>query len=211
MAETIESFVAKLQAEGVEIGQQAAEKIRADATREAAEIIADARRQGQEIVSDAQREAQSILARARTDMELAARDTILNLRDALSRLLSAVLAREVGAKLNDGEFLGKLLHDLVVQYAQADAAHCGQFEVNVSHEVQKKLTDCAIHEMIDRSADTGSASIDVKAALSGAGFEYKVSGPTVEVTVESVVSALAEIVAPELRELLDRASAHGEG
>lgn len=211
MVETIESFVAKLQSEGVEAGQRAAEGIRADADKQVTEIIADAEKQAQKIISDARTEGQSILARTRTDVELAARDTILNLRDTLGRLLTAVLREAAGERLSDSEFLGKLLHDLVVQYAQAEIGNRSEFDVNVSPDVQKKLTDWAIHEIIDRSTETGNVNINMKATLSGAGFEYNVTGATVEVTLESVVSVLGEMVGPKLRELLDRAMAQGEG
>jgi hypothetical protein len=45
-------------------------------------------------------------------------------------------------------------------------------------------------------------SVNLHGALSTAGFEYKVSGGTVEVTPESVVQVLSEIVTPQLQQLI---------
>ena len=54
-----------------------------------------------------------------------------------------------------------------------------------------------------QSAHAAGMSIILKGHLARAGFEYKVDGGTVEVTPESVVETLKELISPSLRELLD--------
>jgi vacuolar-type H+-ATPase subunit E/Vma4 len=205
MPETIESFVAKLQAEGVEAGKQAAEKLKANAKKQAEKTLADAQEQAEKIVADAKAEAENTLTRGRTELSLAARDTVLKLRDSLDRALSAILAEGVKAKLEDTDFLSQVLHELVVLYAQADREHRTLVKINVPKALHEQLVGWAFQEIGKDLQDAPSPSIDLKGTLSQAGFEYEVSGATVEVTLDAVVETLREMVAPALRDLLDEA------
>ena len=58
MAESIESFVAKLQAEGVQAGKDAAEKIREEARQQAREIVQHARSEADKIIAEARSQAE---------------------------------------------------------------------------------------------------------------------------------------------------------
>ena len=62
-----------------------------------------------------------------------------------------------------------------------------------------------MHEMSSGGGEGKQVSIDLKGTLSGAGFEYAVSGATVEMTLESVVEVLSRLVAPDLRGIVERA------
>ena len=202
MAETIESFVAKLQTEGVEAGQQAAEKLRGEARQDAETIVADATAEAKKIVADATAEAESILARSQTELKLAARDAAMRLRDALGRALSAALARGVEQKLGETDFLGNLLHELVMLYCKSDAAGGKTIRIDVPESMRNALTHWAVTEIgCDGSKHV---TIDLKGTLKQAGFEYTVAGATVEVTVDSVVDVLSELVGPSIRALFDQ-------
>ena len=121
MAESIEAFVAKLQQEGVQAGRQEAEKLRADAEAQAEQIVKDAQAQAEKIISDARAEGERILSRSKADLELAARDTVLRLQEALCEALRAVISRGVEKPLSDVDFVGKALHEIITTYARADA------------------------------------------------------------------------------------------
>ncbi len=205
MAESIESFVAKLQQEGVVAGKADAEKIRQQARGEADEIVRKARAQAESIVADARRQAQETLTRSQSELDLAARDVVLRLRQTLSRMLTAVLAQPTREKLSDAKFLGDLLHDMVMAYVKADLGRKEELRINVSCDMQHELARWAIEEIgRDRSEGHG-VSIDLKGTLREAGFEYQTSRSVVEVTEDSVVKALADLVSPGMRELLDKA------
>ncbi len=209
MADTIESFVAKLQTEGVQAGQAAADKLRAEAAAEAEKVVADAKADAEKIVADANAEAENILARSRTELQLAARDAAMRLRDALGRALSAALASGVEQKLGETEFLGKLLHDIVMLYSTSDAKGTKTVKINVPKDMRQSLTDWAVREIGDDTKDR-HVGIDLKGTLKQAGFEYTVAGATVEVTVDSVVEVLSELVGPNIRELFDQGLAGGD-
>ncbi|HPK04156.1 MAG TPA: hypothetical protein PLS90_17055 [Candidatus Sumerlaeota bacterium] len=210
MAETIESFVSKLQKDGVEAGRQEAEKIKAEASQAAEKLLADAKKQAEQIVADAEKQAKSLQDRSRTELELAARDIVLKLRDALGRAIGAVLAAGAGQKLQDVEFLGSMLHDLILKYAEADIEHGGRIQIDVPEEIRQKLVDWALREMGQDKLEGLKISLDLKGTLAQAGFEYNLTGATVEVTLESVVEMLTKMVSPAMRELLDRAMASGD-
>ena len=203
MAETIEAFVAKLRQEGVEAGREAAEKHLAKARQEADAILADARVQARKMLSNAQAQAEASQAKARTDLELAARDITLRLRDSLSRAVRQVLAAGAREQLADPEFLGGLLREIVLEYVEADIAKKSSFRITVTPEMRERLAQWALARL--RQPELAGVSIDLKGTLAQDGFEYRAEGAGIEVTVDSVVEALSELVNPALREMLSRA------
>ena len=209
MADTIESFVAKLRQEGVEAGRQEAEKLRAAARREADQVLAQAHTQARKIADDARAQADATLARSKSDLELAARDVALGLREVLSRAIREVLRAGAEKPLTDTDFLSKLLYDIVMQYVQADIGENATIKINVPPEVQQKLTGWALQHLHKRP-DMGGASIDLLGTLAEAGFVYQTDGANVEVTLSSVVDALSELISPNLRDILPRAMAGQE-
>ena len=207
MAETIESFVAKLQAEGVQAGEEAARRIRGEAEREAEATAERARQQAAMIVAEAERQAAETVARGKTQLDLAARDTVLRLRDALNRALAAVIARGGEAGLKDAAFLKEVLRELVMLYARRDVAGGSDITVNVTPELHGAIADWAMRELRTAAGGAPGISVELTKSLAQAGFEYTVEGATIEVTLSSVASMLSELVAPELRATIDRALA----
>lgn len=206
MAETIESFVAKLQAEGVQAGRQEADKIRSEAQRQAGETLRQAKAQADKIVAEAQASAQSLLTRAKTELELAARDALFRLRESISQAIQAILAERARRQLADANFLSQVMRELVLLYGQADAERKTNIRFNVPPDIQEKLAGWVMGEL-HKAAQAANASVDLHGTLSSAGFEYRANGATVEVTVESVVQTLKDLVGPELKNVLDRAVA----
>jgi V/A-type H+-transporting ATPase subunit E len=209
MADTIEAFVARLQAEGVEAGRKEAEQLKDDARKEAEAIAADARKEADGIVARARNEAESIVTRGRTELELAARDTVLRLRESLNRALEAVLAAHARETLSDSSFLGKVLHDIVLTYTRADAEGSRRIEINIPPEQQEELRKWALKEIGQERLEGLHPCIDLKATLKTVGFEYSAEGGRVEVTEESVVEMLKELVSPRLREVVENAVEQG--
>ncbi|MGC9454021.1 MAG: hypothetical protein ACP5HU_04080 [Phycisphaerae bacterium] len=205
MAETIESFVQKLQQDGVEAGRAEAEKIRAEAREEAERIVADARSRAESIVEEANRQAEDRRRKTETELTLAARDSVHRLREALNRAMKAVVAHGVEQKLSDIEFLGEVLHELIIMYAQSDIDRKQGIEINLPGETRDKLVQWALNEIGQDALDAMHIGIDLKGKLRTVGFEYTVSGGTVEVTRESVVETLAEMISPELQRVLAEA------
>ena len=206
MGETIESFVAKLQAEGVQAGQEEAKKLRAEASQQAEQIAQQAKQQAEKIVADARQEAEKLLSRSQSELRLAARDTVHRLREALERALREVLAHGAEQKLSDPDFLGNLLHELIILYAQADIEQKNRITIDLRPDLRDKLLAWALQETAQK-AEAAGLRMDLKGTLKEAGFEYGVSGAKVEVTLSSVAETLSEMVGPKLREVIAQAVA----
>ncbi len=207
MTESIETFVSRLHQEGIQAGQAEAEKIRAQARREAEHILQDARQQAQRILVQAQDQAASALEKGRNELQLAARDAILTLRDKIKQILQAILAGTVKQHLDDSNFLISLLRDIILQYAHEEHENIRDIKINLTPDQHKKLIEWAIDETHRAALDSvlqKKINIDLKGTLKQAGFEYQVDGATIEVTVESVVAILMRFVSPGLNQLLDQ-------
>lgn len=205
MAQTIESFVEKLQTEGVDAGKKAADELLGEARSQADQIIAEANEKAAGIVADAQAEAGRNSERERNDLDLAIRDAVLAFRSRISEAVGALLVHEVGKSLSDTDFLVKLIGDIVASYAHEDARSGEQIRISVNPDATAAITDWALKYL--SSDNPEHAHVDLKSTLKTVGFEYRVSESTVEVTLESIVDVLREQVNPQLRDVLDRALA----
>jgi len=201
MADTIESFVEKLQQEGVAAGRTEAEKLIADARSQAEKIIADAQGQAEKILADAQTQAEQTVQRGREELQLAARDVMGRLRQAVASAVGAVLAKGAADALRDKDFLAGLIRDVVGQFAAQDAKGVWPIEVSVSDEMLKDLSQRALAAAAGQAED--GSRVSLAGQLKGAGFEYDAAGGTVEVTAESIAAVLGEMIAPRLREMID--------
>lgn len=203
MPESIESFVKKLQSEGVDAGKMAAEKIKKEAKQEAEKILSGARAEAEKIIAKAKSDAEKQLSRGQTELELAARDAILTLRESIGRALSAMLAQNIEKKLSDPDYLGKILREVITAYAEADSKQQPLMEINISKKVRNKLNDNVLEDLF-RNFDEKQDKIVLKTTLAKAGFEYKIRGATVEVTPDSLSELILEMVSPALQETLDK-------
>ena len=201
MPESLESFVKKLQSEGVEAGKVAAEKIRKDARREAEKILADAKAGAEQIVAKAESDAKRQLSRAQDELELAVRDAILKLGEALGDVLSAMLAGRVEKKLSEPDYIGEIMREVIIAYAGADAAQAPRIEINIPETMRDKLKDSALDDLF-RNLQGNPDSLDLKFTFSKPGFEYKIHGATVEVSPDSVSELLSEMLNPDLQDII---------
>jgi hypothetical protein len=94
---------------------------------------------------------------------------------------------------------------VVVQYAEQDAAKGKVVSLNVNKEMMDAVTSWAVQYVGKKDMDKVRAHIDLKGQLKSRGFEYTVSGSTVEMTVDSIVEVLKQHMTPAMRDVLDRA------
>ncbi len=202
MPESIESFVKKLQSEGVEAGKDAAEKIKKDARREVEKILDDARADAEKIVAKAESDAKRQLSRAQNELELAVRDAILKLGESLGRVLSVMLARRAKQKLSEPDYIGEIMREVIIAYARADGGQAPWIEVNIPKKMRDKLNDSALEDLC-QNLQGERDKLALKSTFSKAGFEYKIQGATVEVSPDSVSELLSEMVNPDIQEIID--------
>jgi len=203
MPETIESFVKKLQDEGITAGKEAAEKIKNEAEREADNIIADAKARADQILAQVQDDVDRQLDRMQTELELAVRDAILKISETISRVLSAILTRKIENHLSDPDYLGQMIRDVINAYAIADAAQLTDIKINISDKMGENFNRDILKNLFQGLNEEQEKTI-LQTSLSKAGFEYTIDGATVEVTPDSVSELISEMVGPQLQEILDK-------
>jgi V/A-type H+-transporting ATPase subunit E len=206
MPKNIEAFVETLKSEGVDAGKIAAQKIEAEAQAQADQIVTQAKAQADVIISEAEAEANKIKSRMDSSLELATRDALLTLKEKLSQLLNALLAREVGKALSSEDTLAAVLREVIPAYAKMDAKASVPADIVVPETLKGKLLESTLKELVKTLKNKGIQA-DVKNSLAQAGFEYKIEGSTVEVSTDSVTALLADMIDPELRHILDSAIA----
>ena len=207
MPKNIEAFVETLKSEGVDAGKKAAEKIEAEAQAQADQIVTQARAQADAIIADANAESKKVQSRMDSSLELATRDALLALKEKLSQLLNALLAREVGNALGAEDTLASVLREVIPAYARTDTKAPASAEISVPENLKGKLLESTLKELVKTLKNQGIQA-EVKSSLAQAGFEYKIEGSTVEVSTDSVTALLAEMIDPELRHILDSAIAN---
>ncbi len=208
MAESIETFVDKLKKEGVEAGQEAAEKIRSEAKDQARQIVEDARQEADEIVRRANEESKKIIEQGRTELGLALRDAIEELKSEVLRTLEGLLAPQVTETMQDEAFMESLIREVVMQYAGQDSAGELEIEINLPEAMADKLADKLMGEL--QKGLQGAGRINIRSTLTKAGFEYTIDEGTSEVVVDSVTEIMGKLVSPRLREVLDELSERGK-
>ncbi|MBM9604168.1 hypothetical protein [Desulfopila inferna] len=203
MPGSIESFVKKLQAEGVDAGKEAAEKIIEDARNEAGKIIASAEAEAERIAAKAKNDADSYFSRMQTELEFAVRDSILKLRETITQILSSTLTRKIDKHLSNPDYLVRIIKEVIIAYAKSDAAQQACMEINISDTMDDEFKNSLIKDIL-QNIDQEHERIKFQATLSKAGFEYTIDGATVEVSPESVAELISEMVGPVLQEMIDR-------
>jgi V/A-type H+/Na+-transporting ATPase subunit E len=205
MATKLEEFVARLHADGVETGRTEADRLVREAHAEAERILAAAEAGARERVAQAEARAEALLAQRESELRLAARDAVLQLRATLASSMETLVRHAADAALADPAVVTDILKSVVLEYARADARGARRIEVTVPDALRQPLEEALLRELAGSAAGR-AARVDVKGDLAEAGFEYRVGeGGTVEVTTEAVLDVLQRLVRPGLYRLLNGA------
>jgi vacuolar-type H+-ATPase subunit E/Vma4 len=189
-------------------GRAEAARLLDEARLEAESIRRGAEAEAREIVTRAEAVAAAERDRAETELRLAVRDVLLGLRATLTRCLQSVVRHGLGPRLRDPSVLTQLLGTLVREYAAADAAGGRHIEIRVPDALAAEVSALLLEEL-GRSSH-GEGDVDVQGALGDAGFEYRIRGAQVDMTLDAVVEQVRELVRPELWRVLAEAAEAAE-
>ena len=119
MAEELQSLIEKINRDGVEKAAAEAEKIVSAAKDEAAAIVKAAKDEAAKSAAEAQAEADASAERAKETLKQAARDAVISVEKAVSRLLENILVSNVDAALSDpataAAIAGEAVRDVVTE------------------------------------------------------------------------------------------------
>ena len=189
MSENLQSLLEKINREGVEKAQSEAAKIIDAAKAKAAAIVKDATEAAARAKADADTAAADYAARAAETIKQAARDTVLSVEAAVTRMLERVLAQDVNAALADEKTLAALVADAVKAVA-------GEAEVSLASAP-------LVAALKAQLAARGTLQVTLDEAL-GTGFSVKLDGGRVEhaFTGDVIAAELAKRLRPDLAKLV---------
>jgi V/A-type H+-transporting ATPase subunit E len=134
MALQIQDLVASIRKDGVEAGKQDAEKIIADAKKQAGEIVQQAHKDAATAMADAQREIEVRDKSARASLQQAGRDVELSLKKAITAELDAILETKI-----EKAFSGKELAELIISVVKGSMVDSTKEEILVNQKQYEAL------------------------------------------------------------------------
>ena len=201
---------------------QIIEAVKSEAEVKSEEIVNKGKTEAQKIVDSAQKEAESIIGNAKRDAErthsevmsqlrLAARDFILQLKEELEDLLAlAPLRKGVAEAMVDPEFMKKLVMALVIEYGKGEGAAPGdQITITVPAAIQQDF-DAELPSMFKDALKGGHPLLEGSDRLEGFTFTDGDTGEIV-ITPEAIVESVKPYVLNKFHSLLEEAGKGATG
>lgn len=192
MAEELQQLLEKIQHDGVEKANAEAAAILAKAKADAEAMEKAAKANAETAKAQAEADAKASAERAKTTIRQAARDTVLEVKDALAKLLEGLLAKDVAAALATPGEAAKLALDAIKALGanQADIAAGSQLAAALKAQLAAQAAK-GINVVLDESV--------------GAGFSLRLDGGRVEhdFSEAAIAGAIAKRLRPDLAALLN--------
>ncbi len=191
MAEELQQLLEKIQHDGVEKANAESAAILAKAKADAAALLKDAETQAQALRTQAEADAKAFEERAQKTITQGARDVVLEVKDALGKLLEKLLAQDVNAALATPAEAAQL--------ALAAVKELGAAESEIA--AGEKLAATLKAQLAAAAANGVTVVLDENV---GAGFSLRLDGGRVEhdFSEAAIVAALAKRLRPDLAKLL---------
>ena len=190
MAEELQQLLEKIQRDGVDKANAEAAAIVAKAKEEANALVKKAQEDAAAAEAKGKADAEAYAARARETINQAARDTVLKVKDDVTKLLTQLLAQNVSAAL-------------ATEAVPLAAAAVKELVTGSGAEVatSAKLVD-ALRAQLAAQAQNGVKVVADE--MTGTGFTVKLDNGRVEhdFTDAAISEALAQRLRPDLAALL---------
>lgn len=191
MAEELQQLLEKIQHDGVEKANAEAAAILAKAKADAAAVLKDAETKAAALRAQAETDAQAFEERARKTISQAARDTVLDVKAGIGKLLDRLLAQDVAAALADPAETARLALAAVKELgaAQADVAAGAKLAAALKAQLAAAAVP-GVQVVLDEGV--------------GAGFSLRLDHGRVEhdFSEAAIAAALAKRLRPDLARLV---------
>jgi len=210
----VQELIDRLRQDGIAEGKSAADKLVEDAQKKAKTIQEDAENRARETVNAAREEAERYRKTGREALALAARDTVLELKSALTSQFSRRVSEMVTETLADQEFLKKVILEVAGKERRGmDAAR--QIEILLPHDIvgleelrrhPEKVKEGSLGQFV-----LGSAGDLFREGVSFARGEHKFgivirlvdNDLRIELTEETITGLLLDHLLPRFRAMLE--------
>lgn len=191
MAEELQQLLEKIQHDGVEKANAESTAILARAKADADAILKEAAGKADALRIQAEADARAFVERARKTVQQAARDTILDVKEALTKCLDDLLTKDVQAALADPQHVASLALQAIQSLGTAGVEVAAASDL--ARALQAQLAAAAVHGV--------KVVVD---ETTGAGFSIRLDGGRVEhdFSEATLAAALARRLRPELAALV---------
>ena len=105
----VQELIEKLRTQGVSSGREEADRILTDARNEADAIVADAKKEAEAVIATARKEAEFTVKSGEEALQLAGRNSVLELKDFLLKQFSEQIRQTVSRDMADQGLLQKMI------------------------------------------------------------------------------------------------------
>ncbi|PJE80604.1 V-type proton ATPase subunit E [invertebrate metagenome] len=209
----VQDLIEKLRKQGVKSGRDDAEKIVSNANAEAGDIIKTARQKAFEIVEQAKKEAAFITKAGEEALQLAERNTLLEMKDYLLKQFSEQISAVVKTSLEDEALLEKMILEVAGENSL-------QGEESVEVVLPQKVIgveELRTHPELIKSGGLLDFVMNQASTMLQKGVTFKVGGEEqtgisfrlnnkdiqIELSDETVCAVLLQHLQPRFRALLE--------
>ena len=213
----IDALIARLREQGVSAGREEAEKIVADARAMAKEIVDKAKEEAKMHIEASHKQADAFQAAGVAAIQMAMRDTILDMKSHLMQQFSSDVKRLVSRNLQDEALLRQMILEVAGRARESvDAAGASELEIVLPEEVvglnelrnnpdelrRGKLTHfvLGLSDEILRKGVTFSASDEHESGIRIHMVDKDIS---LDLTDEAIAALLLEHLQPRFRAILE--------
>lgn len=211
----VETLIQRLQDEGVEKGRNAAEDLVEEARKESLRLLDQAQREAEEIRAQARQEAEKSRATGEEALRLAARDTLLHLRESLRTEFTAKIRRLVAHTLDDRQFLERLILEVARKAMPGDAGSAVEILLpgdkvdaeDLEKRPEEVSEDSLMKFVLGLSADILREGLTFgRSADNEPGIRVQIVDQDVQIefTEQSISDLLMQHMAPRLRGQLEK-------
>jgi len=204
----VQNLIDRLRGEGVEAGEREAERIVDEARKRGAKIVAEAKAEADEYRTQAREEIKREGEAAKAALQVAVRDTNLDMRSQIAARFAAQVKRLVSEQLGDKEFIRRMILAVAGRAAQAAEGHPAEIEISqalfagegAGEDMQRQI-DATI---LGFSAEMLREGVEIKMGGEGRpGIRVRLVGEDVEIdlTDEAIAEALLSHLQPRYREI----------
>ena len=213
----IDALIARLREQGVAAGREQAEKIVADARAMAKEIVDKAKEEAKKHIEASHKQADAFQSAGVAAIQMAMRDTILDMKSHLMQQFSSDVKRLVSRNLQDEALLRQMILEVAGRAGESvDAAGASELEIVLPEEVvglnelrnnpdelrRGKLTHfvLGLSDEILRKGVTFSASDEHESGIRIHMVDKDIS---LDLTDEAIAALLLEHLQPRFRAILE--------
>ena len=122
MGNNIQELTDKIYREGVEKGNEEAQRLINEAQQKAQKLIADAQKEAESIIADAHKSADELAENTKSELKLFAKQAVNALKTEVTNLLTnQTVTDAVKGVMADKDFLNKFILSLAVQWAKKES------------------------------------------------------------------------------------------